>query len=111
MKRASAGALAGSHDSTFSFVSSPTPGGVQEVGSVRNALRSKWAGNWFGPNGVPGSPRSHTGVLNSTSVGAIATHRCMSWTESAGSPHNATLTPSTATVLFAWRERTLTAYS
>ena len=56
MKLASAGALAGSHDSTCILVSTPTPGGVQEVGSVRNALRSRWAGNGLGPYGVPGSP-------------------------------------------------------
>ena len=49
MKLASAGALAGSHDSTCRRVSSPTPGGVHDVGSVRNAFFSSWAGNVFGP--------------------------------------------------------------
>src|ERR671914_3143774 len=115
MKLAFAGGLDGSHDSTFSFVSSPTPGGVQEVGSVRKGLRGRWVGNGLGPYGVPGSPprgESHRGGIPvSSGASLITAHRCASWTGSAGSPHSATLTPSTGAVLTALRARTLTAYS
>ncbi len=109
MKLASAGGLDESHDSTCMRVSTPTPGGVQDVGSVRNAFFSRLSGKELGPYGVPGSPpigESHRGGCpNWPEISAdwMFTHRCLSWAGSAGLPHSATLTPSTWAVLTALR--------